>query len=101
MNTITPLWSDPVGWSHQVAKTKLRVVVWTLMHIAFISCGLLMLKLEIFELIAGVAPIVLCGVMYPCLYMCAMHQLLEKAKNQQPAEQKPGSYRRQAAESSG
>jgi len=30
MKWITPLWRDPIGWSDWVAKTKLRVLVWTL-----------------------------------------------------------------------
>ena len=78
MKWITPLWSDPIGWSDWVAKTKLRVFIWTLIHTAFIGWGIIMFQKGDFA--AGVAPIVFVGVAYPCMYLCAMHQLLKIAK---------------------
>ncbi len=44
MKWITPLWSDPIGWSDWVAKTKLRVIIWTLIHIAFVVWGIIMIQ---------------------------------------------------------
>ncbi len=85
MKWITPLWSDPIGWSEWVAKTKVHVLIWTLIHIAFVAWGLVMIQK--FGVMAGAFPIIFIAVAYPCLYLCAMHQLLKIAKQRQIAEQ--------------
>jgi hypothetical protein len=83
MKLITPLWSDPIGWSDWVAKTKLRILIWTLIHIAFVGGGIIMVQKG--DIVAGAAPIVFVGVAYPCMYMCAMHQLLKILKQKRVA----------------
>ncbi len=99
----TPLWSDPVGWSEKLAKTKLRVLIWTLIHVCFVSGGLLMIYLMIYwsirathefhdtpflsllAVLAGAGPIVFIGVGLPAMYLYAMHRLLVMLKAQDKA----------------
>jgi len=75
-----PLWSDPVGWSEQFAKTKLRVFIWILIHIASIPCALFLIIRAQF-LSAGIMLMGLIGISYPCMYIYAMHRLLRIIKD--------------------
>ena len=106
MKLITPLWSDPVGWSEKVAKTKLRVFIWALIHIAFVLFGLCSIywllqkafgipgelgdsrPLILLAIAGGAAPIVFIGIGYPVMYLYAMHRLLVmlRAQKQSPSE---------------
>ena len=86
MKWITPLWRDPIGWSDWIAKTKLRVIIWTLIHIAFIFWGFYTIKKD--GLMSGAPLIIFIGVAYPCMYMCAMYQLLKMAKETQKKQNK-------------
>lgn len=104
MKWITPLWSDPIGWSEWVAKTRLRVFIWTLFHIAIIFLGLVIFKmsndvlfkmsndpdlyrgvryLRFLVVIDGGMVIVLCGIVLPVMYLYAMHRLLKKIREEQ------------------
>lgn len=76
MKLFTPLWKDPVGWSEQVAKTKLRVFLWILVHISFVAGGLTgiywLLKKShgdsdatAYLILLGASPIVFIGIGYP------------------------------------
>jgi hypothetical protein len=99
MKWITPLWSDPVGWSEKVAKTKLRVFMWTLIHLCFVSVGFFMIywsiqaihefhnapSLYLLAVLTGAGPILFIGVGYPAMYLYAMHRLLVMLKAQDKA----------------
>lgn len=100
MKLIKPLWSDPVGWAEQVAKTKLRVFVWILIHIVFVATGLagayvLLQKTRgdadvspyLIPALAG--PIVIIGIYYPAMYLYAMYRLLKIVKRAEPNEEIP------------
>ena len=88
MKLITPLWSDPVGWADQVAKTKLRVLVWIFIHLLFVSAGIVAIHWFVqkmptgspdmwFAVLSGACPIVFIGIVYPAMYLYAMHRLLK------------------------
>ena len=90
MKWITPIWSDPVGWSDWVAKTKWRVFIWVLVHLCFVAFGLfamywLLEKIDGFQnsrelvllaLLGAACPILFIGVAFPAMYLYAMHRLL-------------------------
>jgi hypothetical protein len=96
MKWITPLWSDPVGWSEWVAKTKCRVFIWVIIHLCFVSFGLFAIywlirkvdgfrdsrELVLLALLVGSWPILFIGVVYPAMYLYAMHRLLVMLKAQ-------------------
>ena len=97
MKWITPIWSDPVGWSEWVAKTKWRVFIWVLIHLCFVLFGLcafywLLQKVDGFRdsrelvllvLLGAAWPILFIGVAVPAMYLYAMHRLLVMLKAQQ------------------
>jgi len=85
---LTPLFSDPIGWSEQVAKSRNRVKVLTVLHVSFISIGLLLVYWRICALglspvvslatvLVGMVPIVFMGIILPAFYLNALHQLLK------------------------
>lgn len=78
MNWYTPLWRDPVGWADMVAKTKLRVVVCAIIHLGFVGWGLH--NAQEYGVAAGAPQFIFSGVVYPCMYLWALHQLLKLAK---------------------
>ena len=97
MKLFTPLWRDPVGWAEQVAKTKLRVVLWIFVHIVFVAGGLvgilcLLRKLHGdsditgYLILVGAFPIILIGIGYPAMYLYAMHRLLKIVREVRPNE---------------
>jgi hypothetical protein len=80
-----------------VAKTRLRVLIWTLIHVCFVSGGLLgiywMLQrlpadsnLSLSAILMGGCPIVFIGVAYPAMYLYAMHRLLKIVREARPSE---------------
>lgn len=100
MKIIKPLWSDPVGWAEQVAKTKLRVFLWVLIHIVFVSIGLagtyvLLQKGDVdadvgpYLIPALAGPIVIIGIYYPAMYLYAMYRLLKILKEAKPHDGMP------------
>lgn len=107
MKWITPIWSDPVGWSEWVAKTKLRVFIWVLVHLCFVSFGLfamywLLQKVDGFrenrELVllalSGAAwPFVFIGVGFPAMYLYAMHRLLVMLRAQRKTLPEGGDHK--------
>jgi hypothetical protein len=97
MKLFTPLWSDPVGWAEQVAKTKLRVVLWILIHVGFVAGGLagiswLLHKLpadsdaSAYMILVGAAPIAFIGICFPAMYLYAMYRLLRIVREAKPNE---------------
>jgi hypothetical protein len=97
MKLITPLWSDPVGWAEQVAKTRLRVFIWTFIHICFVSGGIfgiywLVQKLPAdsnltwYAVLMGACPIIFIGVAFPAMYLYAMHRLLKIVRDAAPTK---------------
>jgi hypothetical protein len=90
MKWITPIWSDPVGWSEWIAKTKWRVFIWVLVHLCFVSFGLvamywLLQKIDGFQenrelvlvvIVCAASPLVFIGVGFPAMYLYAMYRLL-------------------------
>jgi hypothetical protein len=100
MKLISTLWRDPVGWAEQVAKTKLRVFSWILIHVVFVALGLagtytLLQKAHgdadvspyLIPALAG--PIVIIGIYYPAMYLYAMYRLLKIVKGAKPNEGMP------------
>jgi hypothetical protein len=98
MKLITPLWSDPVGWAEQVAKTKLRVALWILIHIAFVAIGLAGIyvlsqkahpdtDVSSYLIPALAGPIVIIGIWYPAMYLYAMYRLLKIVKGAGPGKE--------------
>ena len=91
------MWIDPVGWSEHVAKTKLRVFIWTLIHLCVVLLGCFMIDWSIQATrhyhetaslspladLPGVTIILFIGVWYPAMYLYAMHRLLAMLKAQQ------------------
>jgi len=94
MKLITPIWSNPIGWAEQGAKTKLRIVIWVAIHAGFVALGLFMIytrltphsvvpfddAYRLHALLSGAFPIVFIGVLYPAMYLYAMHRLLQIIK---------------------
>ncbi len=88
MKLIAPLWSDPVGWTEGVAKTKLRLCLSIFIHVVFVSGGILgthwVVKklpadsnLSWLAIMPGGFAFALVGVVFPALYLYAMHRLLK------------------------
>jgi hypothetical protein len=88
MKLFNPLWRDPVGWAEQVAKTKLRVGLYILIHILFVVGGLagiywLLRKLHgdsdgaAYLILVGACPIIFIGIGFPAMYLYAMYRLLK------------------------
>jgi hypothetical protein len=75
---------DPVAWASQLARTKRRVVIWTLVHLAFVAGGIALVYKRGME--AGAFPLVYIGVVMPCLYLGAMHELLKSLGKEKSAE---------------
>ncbi|MEI9478008.1 MAG: hypothetical protein WCO26_15720 [Deltaproteobacteria bacterium] len=112
MKWITPLWSDPVGWSEWVAKTKLRVFIWTLVHAVFVFGGLFAMHLmlrhfpssteddlsTLVALSAGALPIVLIGIGYPAMYLYAMFRMIKMLKGQESQNTAPEDTARKLAD---
>ena len=80
------LFSDPVKWAEQVAKTKLRLVVTSLINLGLVVFlfwlhHLLMashfgLELDFFEYVAGQQMLVYFAVILPGFYLYAIYRLL-------------------------
>ena len=88
MKLIAPLWSDPVGWAEGVAKTRIRICVVMLVHVAFVACGILGTHwlvqklpaepdLSWLAIMPGVFAFAMIGVLFPAMYLYAMHRLLK------------------------
>ena len=98
MKWMTPIWSNPIGWSEWMAKTRLRVFIGTLIHTAFIILGILLIHqvdslyhamgddagTHRFMSLMGALPLVVVGVGYPATYLYAMHRLLKIISESRP-----------------
>jgi hypothetical protein len=87
---ITPLWKDPVGWAEQIAKTKRRVLIFSLVQLVFVGGGLGCIywvsgDVEVLQnprlqrlvpILVGAGPILGFGIGYPIMYLYALHRLL-------------------------
>ena len=87
---ITPLWKDPVGWAEQAAKTKMRVLIFTLVHLGFVVVGLGGIfwasgtvdvlnnptLRRLVPIVVDAGPILFIGVGYPAMYLYSMYRLL-------------------------
>ncbi len=83
-------WIDPVSWSEQFAKTKLRVFIWALIHLVWgfgilISANAMIQRFRDVSsdyvntsgtIIFGGLFILQLGIIYPIMYLYAMHRLL-------------------------
>jgi hypothetical protein len=90
-----------------VAKTKLRVFFWTLIHLCLALVGFFMIYFSIqavhefrdnpslclLAALAGLGPILFIGVVYPAMHLYAMHRLLAMLKAQDNAAS-PGELRK-------
>jgi hypothetical protein len=88
MKLFNPLWRDPVGWAEQVAKTKLRVGLYILIHILFVAGGLAGIywllrtlpgnsEVTAYLILVGACPIIFIGIGFPAMYLYSMHRLLK------------------------
>jgi len=107
MKWITPIWSDPVGWSEWVAKTKWRVFIWVLIHLCFVSFGLFAIywqlqkvggfqdsrELILLVLSGAAGPILFIGVAFPAMYLYAMHRLLFMLRAQKKTSSDNGEHK--------
>jgi uncharacterized BrkB/YihY/UPF0761 family membrane protein len=105
----TPLWSDPVGWSEKVAKTKCRVFIWALIHLCFVSFGLVAIywlqqkvyefpdefrdRASLYAVLAGAWPILFIGVGFPAMYLYAMYRMLTMLKAQKQTSPDDGEHK--------
>ncbi len=82
------LLSDPTRWSLSLAKTKLRVFLWFIVHIVFMTAGLYLIfdtyisdetpQITFWKFAAFSGfPIYFMGVLYPTLYIVAIYKLLK------------------------
>lgn len=87
------LFSDPIRQAEQVAKTKLRVFIWIVIHIALLTWGLYSMytsisrtlpadSLTFSNILAPSAMIYAIGVMNPSAYLYLMYRLLKKLREQ-------------------
>jgi TRAP-type C4-dicarboxylate transport system permease small subunit len=103
MKWITPLSSDPIGWSEKLAKTRLRLFICTFIHIALVFFGLLSIYylsnklsnvfrtldeqmakeladnkiVSFIPFMGGGILIMAIGAFFPAMYLYAMHRLLK------------------------
>ncbi len=86
MKRMTALWADPIGWSEGLAKTKIHVFIWTLIHLVLVLAGFLMMGN--FDLaMRGASPIVFIGVFFPSMYLYAMYRLLRMIRERETKQQ--------------
>ena len=85
-----PLWKDPVGWADQIAKTKRRVLIFSLVQVVFVGGGLGCIywisgDVEVLQnprlrrlvpILVGAGPILGFGIGYPIMCVYALHRLL-------------------------
>jgi hypothetical protein len=104
MKWIKTICSDPIGWSEAAAKTRLRMFILMFFHIAMTFLGLVIFKmsndilfkmsndpdlfgdlryLRILVVIGGAMGIVLVGMVFPVMYLYAMHRLLKIIREEQ------------------
>ena len=104
MKWIKTIYSDPIGWSEAIVKTRLRVFILILFHIAMTFLGLVIFKmsnnmlfkmsndpdlfgdvryLRILVVLDGAMGIVLVGMILPAMYLYAMYRLLKIIREEQ------------------
>lgn len=66
---------NPIGWSDGAAKTPLRVIIFSLFHVACFAGG--MVAIHKHGVSAGYLLLFYSGVGLPALYLIAIHQLLK------------------------
>ena len=83
-----------------MAKTKLRVLIWVFIHIGFIITGFFIITDEVqnsinkgyevnmLTIIKNSFPILLMGLLYPCMYIHAMYRLLKIIRDKEATETK-------------
>jgi hypothetical protein len=97
---ITPIWSNPIGWARKVGQSRVKVIIWIFIHIAFVAFGLWAIysftrrlqngdlsneifknqlnQLDILTLLVGAMPIIFIGVLYPAFYLYVIYRLLQE-----------------------
>ncbi len=86
MKWMPGLWDDPIGFSEGLAKTKIHVLIWTLIHLVLVLAGFLMMGS--YDLVKrGAPPIVFIGVFYPSMYLYAMYRLLRMIRERETKPQ--------------
>jgi len=89
MKWITPIWRDPEGWAVSVAKSKLRVIILSTIHLFSVFGFLYLFALVIKTLgdipnlgwifiIISATPIVTVGVIWPVMYLYSIHKILNR-----------------------
>ena len=80
--------SHPATWSHSIAKSKLRVIAFSLLHFALLFFALWLLfdqmslkqdikALTFTDLLSASSLVLFIGGFYPCFYLYAIYRLLE------------------------
>ncbi|MCF6455347.1 hypothetical protein [Pseudoalteromonas sp. MMG024] len=80
--------SQPATWSHSIAKSKLRVIVFSLLHFALLFLALWLMfdqmslkqdlkALTFTDLLSSSSLVLFIGGFYPCFYLYAIYRLLE------------------------
>ena len=93
MRIYTPIWKDPVGWAEKAAKSKLRVIVWILIHTLVIAGSLACIYSLLRRLHAdseawvsfihlGAGPIIVVGIILPANYLYVQFRLLKLLSEQ-------------------
>ncbi len=70
------LWSNPIGWSESVAKTKLHLFAFILIQAICILYGLYQMHLDS-SISTGKHIILFAGIIMPSYYLYAMYRLLK------------------------
>lgn len=79
---------QPATWSHSIAKSKLRVIAFSLLHFALLFFALWLMfdqmslkqdirALAFTDLLSSSSLVLFIGGFYPCFYLYAIYRLLE------------------------
>jgi hypothetical protein len=107
----TPIWSNPIGWARKVGQSRAKVIVWILIHIAFVGGGLWAIysftgkiqsevfpdrsirnQLQMLAVLSGAMPIIFIGVCYPAFYLYVIYRLLQEIDKQDKVSSQSGSF---------
>jgi hypothetical protein len=106
----TPIWSNPIGWARKVGQSRAKVIIWILIHIAFVAFGFWSIyfltwkiqnldisnqtinnQLKIMAMIPGAGIIVFIGVLYPAFYLYIIYRLLQEIDKRDKANSQSSS----------
>ena len=85
------LFSDPVKWAESVAKTKVRLMLYIVVHCGLLIAGLwhlhdsmsskgLITDVSYTELLSFSIPILIYGAIFPSMYLYSMYRMINVIK---------------------